>query len=76
MPGNSSDWKLTGSGGSEGRAAIARLRAARAILSRLGAAPYLAIPERNAAERQIARFEEGASLAEIYAEQGGVPVRG
>ncbi|GIU94657.1 MAG: putative glutamate--cysteine ligase 2 [Gaiellaceae bacterium] len=35
----------------------------------IGAAPYLAIPERNAAERQIARFEEGASLYEIYAEQ-------
>jgi carboxylate-amine ligase len=35
----------------------------------IGAAPYLAIPERNAAERQIERHEEGASLAEIYAEQ-------
>jgi carboxylate-amine ligase len=35
----------------------------------IGAAPYLAIPERNAAERQIERFEEGASLAEIYGEQ-------
>jgi glutamate---cysteine ligase / carboxylate-amine ligase len=35
----------------------------------LGAAGYLAVPERNAAERQIARFEEGASLQEIYAEQ-------
>ena len=42
----------------------------------IGAAPYLAIPERNAAERQIARFEEGATLEEIYAEQAGVPVRG
>jgi hypothetical protein len=39
----------------------------------IGAAPYLAIPERNAAERQIARFEEGATLEEIYAEQAGVP---
>jgi hypothetical protein len=27
----------------------------------------LAIPERNASERQIARFEQGASLEEIYA---------
>jgi hypothetical protein len=27
------------------------------------------VPEQNAAERQIARFEEGASLEEIYAEQ-------
>jgi carboxylate-amine ligase len=35
----------------------------------IGAAPFLAVPERNAAERQIARFEEGASLEEIYAEQ-------
>jgi carboxylate-amine ligase len=35
----------------------------------IGAAPYLAIPEQNAAERQIERFEEGASLEEIYAEQ-------
>ncbi len=35
----------------------------------IGAAPYLAIPERNAAERQIARRADGASLEEIYAEQ-------
>ena len=35
----------------------------------IGAASYLAIPERNAAERQIERFEEGTSLEEIYAEQ-------
>jgi glutamate---cysteine ligase / carboxylate-amine ligase len=35
----------------------------------IGAAPYLAVPARNAAERQIERFEEGASLEEIYAEQ-------
>lgn len=35
----------------------------------IGAAPYLAIPERNAAERQIARYEEGASLEQIYREQ-------
>jgi glutamate---cysteine ligase / carboxylate-amine ligase len=34
----------------------------------IGAAPYLAIPERTAAERQIARFDEGATLEEIYAE--------
>src|SRR6187431_1601237 len=37
----------------------------------IGAAPCLAIPEQNAAERQIERFEEGASLEEIYAEQIG-----
>jgi carboxylate-amine ligase len=35
----------------------------------IGAAPYLAVPERNAAERQIERFDDGASLEEIYAEQ-------
>jgi glutamate---cysteine ligase / carboxylate-amine ligase len=42
----------------------------------IGAAPYLALPERNAAERQIARHAEGATFEEIYAEQAGVPVRG
>jgi glutamate---cysteine ligase / carboxylate-amine ligase len=35
----------------------------------IGASPYLAVPERNAAERQIERFEEGATLEQIYAEQ-------
>jgi glutamate---cysteine ligase / carboxylate-amine ligase len=39
------------------------------VADEIGAAPFLAIPERNAAERQIARFEEGATLEEIYAEQ-------
>jgi carboxylate-amine ligase len=39
------------------------------VAEEIGAAPYLAVPERNAAERQIARAEEGASFAEIYAEQ-------
>ncbi|MBA2461577.1 MAG: YbdK family carboxylate-amine ligase [Actinobacteria bacterium] len=46
------------------------------VAEEIGAAPYLALPERNAAERQIARFEEGATLEQIYAEQVGVPVRG
>ena len=46
------------------------------VADEIGAAPYLALPERNAAERQIARFEEGATLEQIYAEQVGVPVRG
>ena len=46
------------------------------VADEIGAAPYLAIPERNAAERQIARREEGASLQEIYAEQvsAGEPI--
>ncbi len=39
------------------------------VAEEIGAAPYLAIPDRNAAERQIERHEEGASLEEIYAEQ-------
>jgi carboxylate-amine ligase len=39
------------------------------VADEVGAAPFLQVPERTAAERQIARFEEGASLEEIYAEQ-------
>jgi glutamate---cysteine ligase / carboxylate-amine ligase len=39
------------------------------VAEEIGAAPYLAVPERNAAERQIERFEDGMSLEEIYAEQ-------
>ena len=35
----------------------------------LGIAAELAVPRANAAERQIARLEQGASLEEIYAEQ-------
>jgi hypothetical protein len=36
------------------------------------------VPDQNAAERQIARFEEGADLREIYAEQvrAGEPIGG
>jgi glutamate---cysteine ligase / carboxylate-amine ligase len=46
------------------------------VADEIGAAPFLAVPERNAAERQIARYEEGASLREIYAEQvkAGEPI--
>jgi carboxylate-amine ligase len=43
----------------------------RPVAEELGAADFLAIPERNAAERQIARHEEGASLREIFSEQVG-----
>jgi carboxylate-amine ligase len=39
------------------------------VADELGVSPWLAIPERNAAERQIARHEEGASMEEIFAEQ-------
>jgi glutamate---cysteine ligase / carboxylate-amine ligase len=36
------------------------------VADELGAAPYLAVPAANSAERQIARYEEGASFREIY----------
>jgi carboxylate-amine ligase len=60
--------------------ATARVRPARAVLEELvewvlpvaaetGAAPYLALPARNAAQRQIARYEAGETLADIYAGQ-------
>jgi carboxylate-amine ligase len=39
------------------------------VAEEIGAAPHLAVPGQNAAERQIERFEDGASLEEIYAEQ-------
>ncbi|RDI73474.1 carboxylate-amine ligase, YbdK family [Gaiella occulta] len=39
------------------------------VAEEIGAASWLRIPEQNAAERQIARFEDGVSLEQIYAEQ-------
>jgi carboxylate-amine ligase len=39
------------------------------VADELGVTPFLAVPGTNAAERQIARFEEGATLEQIYAEQ-------
>ena len=39
------------------------------VADELGVLPWLAVPERNAAERQIARHEEGATMEEIFAEQ-------
>ena len=39
------------------------------VADELGVTPFLVVPAANAAERQIARFEEGATLEEIYAEQ-------
>ena len=39
------------------------------VAGELGTAEYLTVPEANAAERQRARFDEGATLREIYAEQ-------
>ncbi len=47
----------------------------RPVAEETGAEAFLGIPTANAAERQIARFESGATLREIYAEQveAGVP---
>jgi glutamate---cysteine ligase / carboxylate-amine ligase len=39
------------------------------VADELGAAHWLTLPERNAAERQIARYEEGASMEQIFTEQ-------
>jgi carboxylate-amine ligase len=39
------------------------------VADELGASPWLTVPERNAAERQIARHQEGASMEEIFTEQ-------
>jgi carboxylate-amine ligase len=41
----------------------------RPVAEELGAAEWLAIPERNASERQIARHDEGAGMREIFEEQ-------
>jgi carboxylate-amine ligase len=41
----------------------------RPVAEELGAGEWLAVPERNAAERQIARHDEGASMREIFEEQ-------
>jgi carboxylate-amine ligase len=48
------------------------------VAEELGTASLLSIPTANAAERQRARFEQGATLREIYAEQvaAGEPIRG
>jgi carboxylate-amine ligase len=39
------------------------------VAEELGVTSSLKVPEANAAERQIARYEEGVTLQEIYAEQ-------
>ncbi len=39
------------------------------VADELGVSAWLSVPERNAAERQIARHEEGASMEQIFAEQ-------
>jgi carboxylate-amine ligase len=45
------------------------------VAEELGAARYLAVPAANAAERQLARFAEGATLEQIFAEQVGAGER-
>jgi carboxylate-amine ligase len=39
------------------------------VADELGASQWLTVPERNAAERQMARHDEGASMEEIFTEQ-------
>jgi carboxylate-amine ligase len=39
------------------------------VAEELGAAPFVSIPAQNAAERQIARWEAGQSMEEIYAQE-------
>ena len=41
------------------------------VAEELGVSAYLAVPAQNAAERQLRRFAEGATLEQIYAEQLG-----
>ena len=45
------------------------------VADEIGAASFLAVPAANAAERQLARLAEGATLREIYAEQVAVGER-
>ena len=45
------------------------------VAEELGTAQYLAVPTQNAAERQIARFEAGASIEDVYAQEILGPVR-
>jgi glutamate---cysteine ligase / carboxylate-amine ligase len=45
------------------------------VAEELGAASFLSVPAANAAERQIARHAEGATMEQIYAEQVGAGER-
>jgi carboxylate-amine ligase len=40
------------------------------VAEETGAAPYLAVPAANSAERQAARWQDGATLEQIYAMEG------
>ena len=41
----------------------------RPVADELGVTSWLSVPDRNAAERQIARHAEGASMEQVFAEQ-------
>ena len=45
------------------------------VAAEIGAADWLDVPEQNAAERQIARFEEGEEIAQIYGDLALSPSR-
>ena len=45
------------------------------VAEELGAASFLGVPERNAAERQIARYEAGESIEDVYAHEVLEPAR-
>ncbi len=45
------------------------------VAAEIGAADWLRVPEQNAAERQIARFEEGDDLPRIYGDLALSPTR-
>jgi carboxylate-amine ligase len=44
------------------------------VADELGLAPYLSVPDKNAAERQIARYEAGESLETVFAREVLEPV--
>ncbi len=48
------------------------------VADEIGASPFLVLPEQNAAERQIARLEDGASMREVYGMEvrAGEPIGG
>jgi hypothetical protein len=39
------------------------------VAEELGAASWLAVPEQNAAQRQIARYQAGQTLEQVYAQE-------
>src|SRR5579862_685842 len=45
------------------------------VAEETGAAPFLAVPAANSAERQRARWQDGATLEEIYATEGAAGER-